>query len=178
MEKMSWNVKEEHIVDDLVALLSITTEECQLLRSLQGEAEAITARMVDEYYDRLLAHEMTREFITDLAALKRTLAQWFVKLFCGNYDKNYALDRLRIGMAHVRIGLPVRYPLAMFDVLDRYGVEVAEQKGPEAVIAFRKVLALDVATFTQAYDNTQLNHLKDLVGGSEILARRLLTDKY
>lgn len=178
MERTSWNVKEEQIVDDLVALLRITPEECQLLRSLQGDAEAISTRLVDEYYERLLEHEMTREFITDLAALKRTLAQWFVKLFCGNYDKSYALDRLRIGMAHVRIGLPVRYPLAMFDVLDRYGVEVAERGGPAAVTAFRKVLAMDVATFTQAYDNTQLDHLKDLVGGSEKLARRLLTDKY
>ncbi|AKG69858.1 Globin-coupled histidine kinase [Serratia fonticola] len=178
MKRMSWDVKDENIVDDLVALLCISSEECKLLQTLQQEAEKISKRLVDEYYDLLIAHELTNEFITNLPALKSTLAQWFVKLFCGNYDKDYASDRLRIGMAHVRIGLPVRYPLAMFAVLDRYGVEVAEKGGEAAVNAFRKVLALDVATFTQAYDNTQLNNLKDLVGGSGDLARRLLHDEY
>lgn len=178
IKRKSWDVKEEQIVEDLVKLLQITPAECALLQSLQGEAKKVSMALVDDYYDRLLEHEETREFITDLAALKTTLAQWFVKLFCGNYDKAYALDRLRIGMAHVRIGLPVRYPLAMFAILTRYGDQVTASKGPEATEAFHKVLALDVATFTQAYDNTQLSHLTGLVGGSEQLARRLLSDEY
>lgn len=178
IKRKSWDIREEQIVDDLVKLLQITPEECELLKSLQPEAQRISLALVDDYYDRLLEHEETREYITDLAALKTTLAQWFVKLFCGNYDRAYALDRLRIGMAHVRIGLPVRYPLAMFAILTRYGDKVTESKGSKAAEAFHKVLALDVATFTQAYDNTQLSHLSGLVGGSEQLARRLLSDEY
>lgn len=40
--------------------------------------------------------------------------------------------------------------------------------------AFRKVLALDVAVFNQAYEDNQLQHLSELVGG-ERLARLLLS---
>lgn len=84
-------------------------------------------------------------------------------------------DRLRIGHVHVRIGLPVRYPLAMIDVVMRFGQSVTQTSAtPDAAgAAFQKVLALDVAIFNQAYEDNQLRHLADLVGG-ERLARRLL----
>ena len=82
--------------------------------------------------------------------------------------------RLAIGEIHVRIGLPVRYPLAMIDVITAYGDRVAsEAANPEVTTAaFRKVLALDVAVFNQAYEDNQLQHLSELVGG-ERLARLL-----
>jgi len=178
IKRKSWEIKEDLIVGELMQLLKITPKECMILKSLQSEAQSVSLDLVDDYYARLMEHEETNEYITNLTALKSTLAKWFTELFCGNYDRHYALDRLRIGMAHVRIGLPVRYPLAMFAILARYGEMVTKGKGEEATEAFRKVLALDVATFTQAYDNTQLNHLSDLIGGSEPLARRLLSDEF
>jgi hypothetical protein len=57
-----------------------------------------------------------------------------------------------------------------------FGEQVARQSNqPEAALtAFHKVLALDVAIFNQAYEDNQLRHLAELVGG-ERLARRLLT---
>jgi hypothetical protein len=64
----------------------------------------------------------------------------------------------------------------MLDVVMPFGEQVA-RTSPEperATAAFRKVLALDVAIFNQAYEHEQLKHLADLVGG-ERLARRLLT---
>jgi hypothetical protein len=52
---------------------------------------------------------------------------------------------------------------------------VAKSSDPEtAKEAFRKVMSLDIAVFNQAYEDRQLEHLADLVGG-ERLARRLLT---
>lgn len=178
LERKSWNVPEDQLAEELVRLVKITSTECQLLKSLQPVAQKVSLELVEEYYDQLMQHEETREYITNLQGLKETLARWFIELFCGNYDKAYTLNRLRIGKVHVRIGLPVRYPLAMFSVLSRYGERVASAKGEHAKEAFRKVLALDVATFTQSYDNTQLSHLSNLIGGSERLARRLLADEY
>lgn len=173
-DRKSWATKDEAIVRELRELMQFTPEECALLASLQEEAQANVRAMVDEFYQRLLAHEYTREFITDPDALVITLTKWFMELFSGQYDDAYAARRLAIGMAHVRIGLPVRYPLAMLDVVSRHGEKIAATKGPEAVNAFRKVLALDTATFNQAYENSQLNYLSELTG-SERLARRLLT---
>jgi hypothetical protein len=63
----------------------------------------------------------------------------------------------------------------MIDIVSEHGEAIAETSDdPDAAkAAFRKVLALDVAIFNQAYEDNQLKHLSDLVGG-ERLARRLL----
>ena len=63
----------------------------------------------------------------------------------------------------------------MIDVIMQHGEEVvAESADPEkAKDAFQKVMSLDIAVFNQAYEDRQLEHLADLVGG-ERLARRLL----
>lgn len=173
-DRKSWATKDEAVVHELLGMLQITPEECALLASLQDEARANVRAMVDEFYQRLLAHEFTREFITDPDALRVTLTKWFMELFSGKYDDAYAASRLAIGLKHVLIGLPVRYPLMMLDVISRHGEKIAAARGPAAVDAFRKVLALDTATFNQAYENCQLLHLSELTG-SERLARRLLT---
>ncbi|HAT77370.1 MAG TPA: Globin-coupled histidine kinase, partial [Flavobacterium sp.] len=81
--------------------------------------------------------------------------------------------RLKIGQVHVRIGLPVRYPLAMIDVILAVGKKVTAQN-PDAQAAFHKLLALDMAIFNQAYEDTQLKHLVHMVG-NERLARRMLS---
>lgn len=108
--------------------------------------------------------------------LHSMVADWFVDLFNGSYDTNYARKRLGIGRIHVQIGLPVRYPLAMLDVVAPYGQKVvASSSNPElATRAFNKVVALDVAIFNQAYEDNQLEHLSTFVGG-ERLARLLLS---
>jgi len=173
-ERKSWTVKDEAIVRELRELLTLSAEECALLKALEPMAREAAPILVAEFYERLLSHEPTREFIGDKERLATTLANWFVEVFCGEYDDAYALKRLGIGNVHVRIGLPVRYPLAMMDLIARHGESIASAKGDAAVQAFRKVLAIDVATFNQAYENNQLHHLAELTG-SERLARRLLS---
>ncbi|MEM8932855.1 MAG: protoglobin domain-containing protein, partial [Acidobacteriota bacterium] len=112
----------------------------------------------------------------DLGQRHAMIADWFVELFAGRYDQAYAERRLAIGATHVRIGLPVRYPLAMLDIVLDHGHRVTTQgDDPEvAARAFAKVLAIDVAIFNHAYEHHQLRHLAELVGG-ERLARRVLT---
>jgi len=94
-------------------------------------------------------------------------------LFSGKYNGEYAQKRLKIGQVHVHIGLPVRYPLAMIDIVMEYGL-MAAAENEAAKRAFRKLLALDIAVLNQAYENSQLKHLSETVG-NERLARRLLT---
>lgn len=176
-DRKSWTIKDEAILDDLVQLMKITDDEKSILVAVKGEAEDIAPKMIDAFYERLVAHPNTAEYLDGMVDhLRTTLHNWFVQIFSGNYDKAYVDSRLQIGRVHVRIGLPVRYPLAMMDVMLEFGEEAASHTSePEkAKAAFRKLLALDIAIFNQAYENTQLNHLSEMVG-NERLARRLLT---
>ncbi|VVM04734.1 partial Globin-coupled histidine kinase, partial [Methylacidimicrobium cyclopophantes] len=158
--RAAWNIRGEEILTELEKLLTLTLEERAILPPLEVEARAELPAFLEEFYGRILGHPQTREYFQDEATIERVrgeIGQWFVTLFSGPYDAAYLERRLRIGEIHVRIGLPVRYPLAMFDILLRHGERVAENSSdPEmAKSAFRKVLALDIALFTQAYENRQ-----------------------
>lgn len=177
-ERKSWSVKQEEIHEELSELMELTETEKTLLADLQHAAENQTDALTQDFYDRLLAHEETAEYLEgeDMDERHAMIAEWFVELFEGEYDVDYVKKRLHIGHIHVRIGLPVRYPLSMIDVIMEHGEAVVTQSDePEkAKNAFQKVLSLDIAVFNQAYEDRQLEHLADLVGG-ERLARRLLT---
>lgn len=176
-QRGSWEVKHEDVHDELAEMMNLSQEEKDLLAELQDVAEEQSDAMTDDFYDRLMAHDNTAEYFEDIEMERQHefIADWFVDLFNGEYDAEYVSERLEIGHIHVRIGLPVRYPLSMVDVIMEHGEEVAaESSDPEAAKdAFQKVMSLDIAVFNQAYEDRQLEHLAELVGG-ERLARRLL----
>lgn len=178
LSRSCWQIKNEAILTELISLMNLSPAEQSTLSGLREQAAAIGPQMTAVFYERLLGHENTAEFLRDvsLERLHSMVQDWFVDLFCGTYDEAYARKRLNIGQIHVRIGLPVRYPLAMLDVVMPFGESIAQKSNnPEmAASAFRKALALDVAIFNQAYEDNQLSHLAELVGG-ERLARLLLT---
>jgi hypothetical protein len=173
----SWTIKGSAVLDELIALIGLSAAESAALAALEASAVACAPHMADDFYARLTVHANTLEYVggAPMAGLRGTIVEWFADLFRGRYDQSYAARRVRIGEVHVKIGLPVRYPLAMLDVVMRHGeaVVAGASDADLARRAFRKVLALDIAIFNQAYEDNQLAHLTELVGG-ENLARRLL----
>jgi hypothetical protein len=179
-DRASWHIKSEAVLTELVQLMDLSATEAQLLKALQGHAQRVSPAMTRAFYERLFRHDNTADYLRDasMERLHSMVQEWFHELFSGSYDAEYARKRLTIGQIHVRIGLPVRYPLAMLDVVLPFGERVAltSPHAETAVRAFRKVLALDVAIFNQAYEDNQLEHLSSMVGG-ERLARLLLSGK-
>lgn len=177
-ERKSWQVRNEAVVSELVALMGVSAEEQALLGALAPAAAAETDNLCKAFYGRLFQHEHTAEYLqgASMERLYGMLSTWFTELFGGCYDEEYARRRMAIGQIHARIGLPVRYPLAMLDVVMPFGEQVVAKSArpAEATVAFRKLLALDVAIFNQAYEDHHLHHLAELVGG-ERLARLLLS---
>ncbi len=176
-ERGSWSVKDEAIHQELAELMHLSDDEKSALASLHDEASGRAREMTEDFYARLFAHENTKEYFAeaDMDRLHSMIGDWYADLFSGTYDADYVKHRLGIGQIHVKIGLPVRYPLSMLDVVQEHGESVCANADDEELAqkAFRKVLALDIAIFNQAYEDNQLKHLAELVGG-ERLARRLL----
>lgn len=177
-DRKSWQIKDSAVLSELITLMNLSNDETALLAALKPQAETTAPQMTQAFYDRLFSHDNTKEYFEgkSMERLHGMIGDWFIALFSGHYDEKYAQHRLSIGAIHVRIGLPVRYPLAMMDVIMQFGEDVARQspQPDQAVTAFRKVLSLDVAIFNQAYEDNQLKHLSDMVGG-ERLARLLLS---
>ena len=177
-DRKSWSVQGDSIHQELMDILNLSAEDIAALTALQEPAKVQASLMVEEFYQRLFAQENTKEYFAEasMERLHSMIAEWFMELFSGNYDTAYAQKRMGIGQIHVRIGLPVRYPLAMLDIIGKHG-DIICAKGANAELAktaFHKVLAIDVAVFNQAYENSQLQHLAELVGGAR-LARLLLS---
>ena len=176
-DRRSWGIKDVAICSELLSLADLTDAQQAMLHSLAPMAQSNSAAMVQAFHGRLLAHEHTKEYLAEknVAHIGEMVAAWYEDLFRGPFDHDYARKRIAIGKTHVRIGLPVRYPIAMLDVVMKYGQAVCDrhESPAEAFVAFQKVLSIDVAIFSQAYEDNQLQHLADLVGG-ERLARRLL----
>ena len=163
---------------ELAQLLTVTPKECYLLKSLQPDAQKIAAEMADTLYERLTEIPTTREYISDPGVFKTTLATWFAGLFCGNYDEDYLHERWHGSSALAQIGLPLCYPLALSIIPARFGERVARLRGEETIEAFRKVLAFDIATLAQAYDSAQFDLVRQSIGGSDSLARRVLANQF
>ena len=177
-DRSAWSVTDDGVKDEIAAMASLADDEIAALVALEAKARDASSAMSDAFYERILGHPHTAEYLSgqDLQQRHAMIADWFVELFAGRYDDDYAARRLAIGATHVRIGLPVRYPLAMLDVVLDHGHRVTAQGDDPALAAraFAKVLAIDVAIFNHAYEHHQLRHLAGLVGG-ERLARRVLT---
>ncbi|MBS0658679.1 MAG: Globin-coupled histidine kinase [Verrucomicrobia bacterium] len=177
--RMSWSIKDEAVCAELVTLMGLTAADGAVLQALHGAAVTAGTAMAKEFHGRIVDHANTKQYFegVDIQRVGAMVAQWFSDLFSGSYGEDYARRRIIIGRTHVRIGLPVRYPLAMLDVVSRHAEPLlAQAADPQAArAAFQKVLALDVAVFNQAYEDTQLKHLSELLGG-ERLARLLLSN--
>lgn len=175
----SWAIKDEMILDDLVTLLDLSLIEQASLGELQEPACLVAPQLSKMFYQRLLGYPLTAKFFHNqygqIETRRKTLEEWFVQLFQGIYDQHYVQSRLSIGQMHLLIDVPVRYPLVMMDVMLGFGMKVIDQSSqPEtATAAFRKLFALDIAIFNQAYEDAQLKHLAGIMG-DERLARRLL----
>ncbi len=178
-DRQSWQVKDVDLLSELITLLDLTRDERAALAALAPHARAVAPALSAAFYQRLLHHDTTAEYFggrdADVSNRHSTLRDWFVDLFSGTYDADYAAKRLAIGQRHVEVGIPVRYPIAMIDLVLETGTQVTAHSDQPAVAktALEKLLSLDIAIFTQAYEDTQLKHLSELVGG-ERLARRLL----
>ena len=94
------------------AFLEITETDIRLLTNSRANLAAARERFVDKFYARLMRFDETRKLIVDVQTverLKRMQAAYLDRLFAGDYGTEYGDDRLRVGVAHHRIGLEPKW---------------------------------------------------------------------
>ncbi|MCS6926007.1 MAG: protoglobin domain-containing protein [Candidatus Binatia bacterium] len=143
------------------AFLEFHDEDVQRLQELGGLAQQYADEVIEDFYRHLLAFDESRRFFTDPAVLARVKAaqrDYFLRLTRGVYDGAYVEDRLRIGVAHERINLPVAlyvgaYGFYLRAVLRR--VQEAYQHRPAEVlplfVSLLKVVFLDMGLAIETY---------------------------
>jgi rsbT co-antagonist protein RsbR len=99
------------------AFFQLTDDDLARLAKLRPFAEKHTQDVVEKFYELLLSHIDSRKFFAEEATVrrvKRTQAEYFLGLFTGRCDLAYVEDRLRVGAAHERIGMPPKLYLGAY----------------------------------------------------------------
>ena len=146
----------------------ITADDLNRLASLRSFAEKNTDEIVEDLYRLILGHPEAKRHFTEHATLvrvKRAQRDYFVGLFSGRCDLAYAEDRLRIGIAHERVGVLPKWYLGAYarylrSIFDRLAVELPDPAHARAAYqSVEKLVAFDMALAMDTYIAAQLDAL-------------------
>jgi hypothetical protein len=101
----------------LKAHYKFTDEEAQILKDLQPRMEKLSDEFIDGFYDYIWGFGTTAQFLKNkdiIAHHRKKIKEWFINLFCGNYDMSYFMYLYKIGEIHVKIGLPTHFVNSAF----------------------------------------------------------------
>jgi rsbT co-antagonist protein RsbR len=137
----------------------IGDDDLARLAKLRPMAEKWSDEIVDELYELLLVHEESRRFFADDATVRRVKAaqkRYFLGLFEGRCDLAYVEDRLRVGAAHERVGLPTKWYLGAYARYLRSTMKrlLAASSSTDAHAAFesiQKLVYFDMALAVDSY---------------------------
>jgi len=99
-------------MDEMKKLLDeykISQADIDNIRSMEQVMSQSMESIAEFHYGRLLKNNETAQFFADEGTLKRArhaFLGWVEGLFAARYDATYYAKISRIGLAHVRIGLP------------------------------------------------------------------------
>ena len=150
------------------AFFEITDDDLKRLAGLRAFAEKHTDEIVEDLYELILGHPEAKRQFTEHATLvrvKRAQRDYFVGLFAGRCDLAYAEDRLRIGIAHERVGVPPKWYLGAYarylrSIFDRLATELPDPDQARAMYkSIEKLVAFDMALAMDTYMAAQLDAL-------------------
>jgi PAS domain S-box-containing protein len=160
-----------------LAFLRLTEGDLARLRTLHALLADYAEPFSRAFYDHLLAFDETARFLPDAEAVERlrqSQARYFQTLTVGAYDLAYARDRLRIGIAHQRIGLSTAWYLGAYSwYLAELLPEVWRRLGgqPEQFVAtitsLIKIILLDMGLAVDAYVTSDRRMISSLQAYSD-----------
>jgi signal transduction histidine kinase len=103
------------LVSELRSYVGLTRADEGLLAGFLPVARPYFPAIADEFYAVIRGHPGAFAVLEDEAQVQRlhaSLQVWLSELLAGPYDGAYAERHARIGQAHVRVGLALRYMVA------------------------------------------------------------------
>jgi rsbT co-antagonist protein RsbR len=168
-EAMSRLKLDDHELASRLDFFELTAEDLARLASLRPFAESSTDEIIEAFYQLLLRHPETRKFFPDettVRRVKKSQRDYFMGLFGGVVDRAYVENRVRVGSAHERIGMPPKWYLGAYRRYMQLLLEklVAHFPDPrDAHLAFesaQKLVYLDMSIAIDTYVSASMEALK------------------
>jgi len=166
------------------AFLGFRDDDVARLKALHRPLERARAEIINEFYAHLLSFDETSALLGDensVMRLKRTQSAYFEGLTAGEYGAAYVRDRLRVGLAHQRIGLELKWYIGAYNkylglllsrIWDAGGLE--DRATLQAMLSLEKIVFLDIGlavdTFLHDRERTIKQKLSQLVALNQVAA--------
>ena len=164
------------------AFLEMGEADLAALRDVHALLEQERERFSGEFYDHLLRCAHTRSMLgsdSTARALRRAQSAYFSSLTAGDYDDGYIRERLRVGMAHQRIGLEPKWYIGAYrkylaEIIDMLWERLghAPQRCTAAIDAVLKVVCFDMGLALDTYAHAaqrsmrqNQNYLEQVIDG-------------
>ncbi|MBI4319723.1 MAG: PAS domain S-box protein [Chloroflexi bacterium] len=142
--------------------LEFTEEDVKRLLDINDIARAYADDIIEDFYRHLLSFEEARPFFRNdpklIAYVKGKQKEYFLRLTQGNYDATYVESRLKIGVLHQQIGLPIKLYLGMYNwylraVASRLVSAFRQQpeKALAAIASLSKLVFFDMGLAIETY---------------------------
>ncbi|EAT16988.1 phosphate-starvation-inducible PsiE family protein [Desulfuromonas acetoxidans] len=158
---------------DLKEDYQFTVEEADILHKLQPRMGALAEKFISEFYDYIWGFGKTAQFLKnkDIISHHRVkIKQWFLNLFCGDYDLTYFTNLYKIGEIHVKIGLPTHYVNSAFTFTRTFIIKnsvdekVDKKKRIAELAAIEKIIDMNLDVLTSSYREEELGKFLSLSG--------------
>ncbi|MBK8263306.1 MAG: hypothetical protein IPK80_18420 [Nannocystis sp.] len=174
-------ISKNDVFSELKAFIDFGDPDIENLRALAPVFAAHGPAITDAFYEKLLARPETARLIEGrVDALKATHGRWMTQLFAGDYGDGYFSDRWKIGLTHVRVGVPPHYVEAVISFLRTEAEHLLQRElGDAALVAARhasltKILDLDLMVINLAYGDERIDRLCKFTGMSRKLIERCI----
>jgi diguanylate cyclase (GGDEF)-like protein len=144
-----------------LAFLSFGHDDEANLKEIAGIIRKDVDLLIEEFYEHLQQFEELRAILADSslrARLKQSQREYLLSFEEASFGVDYAERRLRIGLAHERVGLPQKWYLGAYRLLselitrrltERYAAD--GQRLAALLMTLNKILKLDEIFVVEAY---------------------------
>jgi rsbT co-antagonist protein RsbR len=142
------------------AFYQLEDDDLKRLAGLRSFAEKYNAEIIEAFYELLLGHPESRLVFPDQATIeraKRAQMRYFLELFDGRCDLDYARNRLQVGATHERMGVDPKWYLGAYAhylrlIAARLARELPEPEAyRKAYKSIEKIVFFDMSLAVETY---------------------------
>ncbi|MBS3965949.1 MAG: hypothetical protein KGZ60_01660 [Truepera sp.] len=178
------------LLEHLKLRTGLQERHVRCLQTLGATMQPLAQEVALAFYDYLGRDEEMQRLLWAVPGrverLYTSFAAWYGELFSGCYDAVYAQRRYRIGLVHARLGVAPRYMIPAMGVVQELSLShLTEVLRPlqviEAVEAFEKIIAIEIALLEESYlaameQGLSLGHSESTQGALTMGAAALLQE--
>jgi len=173
-------------IDRRLAFLKLSKADHAWAQRLQSEVISPSiSNVIDRFYEGLLFQKESRKWLLDggvIAKLKKSQSQYLLSLGIAFDSEDYFEERLKIGVVHASIGLPLStyqcaYGNLIQCIFDLIPENIRQHKQDFAAITsfIVKITSLDMSLATETYHQSFMSDLEDEVKMASLRESHLRT---